>query len=70
MCHLLIRVVTWMNLNTISVAKQMNHIAWELAKSEWIDQLTDEGELLTFDKGSNYYHLFEIKSFIEKYEFN
>jgi hypothetical protein len=54
--------VGWLELDTVSVLKEMDPVAWDLAESEWIDSELSDGNLTTFDKGSNYYWSHEIES--------
>ena len=36
-------------------------VSWEMAHSEWIDSKVFDGNLVTFDNGSNHYWVFDIE---------
>ncbi len=54
-----------MILDTVSVMKEMDPIAWDLAKQEYIDSQCGEEILITFDNGSNYYLISDIENLLE-----
>ena len=58
--------VGWLELDTVSVLKEMDPVAWDLAESEWIDSELNEGNLMTFDNGSNYYWSHEIEKYLDE----
>lgn len=52
--------VGWLKLDTASVLKEMDPIAWDIAKQEWLDQEQDE-ELISFDGESTYFRIQDIE---------
>ncbi len=58
--------VAWMTLDTISMCKEMDTIAWNLAQSEWLEQQISDGEIFTLNNGSTYFRVADIESFIEQ----
>ena len=57
--------VGWMSLDTISVMKDMDPIAWNCAQSDWADQEADEGTFISFDNGSSYYRPNDIEELLK-----
>lgn len=41
--------VGWMSFDAVSVMKEMDPISWALAKSEWLDQEVEVGNLTLID---------------------
>lgn len=58
--------VGWLQLDPVTVLKEMDPTAWRIARDEYIDNETEEGNLLTFDNGSTYYWKHDVDNFIEK----
>ncbi len=58
--------VAWMTLDTISICKEMDPIAWDLSQAEWVDQQISDGEMFTLNNGSTYFRVTDIESLIEK----
>ena len=59
--------VGFMNLSTVEVMKGQDPICWDLAKSEYIDGLAQDEQLITLDNGANYYRIHDLESFIEEH---
>lgn len=55
--------VGWLKLDTASVMKEMDPIAWDIAKQEWLDQEQDE-ELISFDGESTYFRIQDIEELL------
>ncbi len=53
-----------MELSTITVLKDQDPIAWDIAKSEYMYDLVENKEIMTFNNGSSYYSVCDIESFI------
>ena len=53
--------VLWMNLDSVTVAKEMDPISWDVAKSEWLDQEIEEGNLVTTSGGQKYFWSHDIE---------
>jgi len=64
-CYPETTTVGWLELDTVSILKEMDPIAWDLAKSEWIDSALSEGNLMTFDNGTSYYWAHEIEAYLD-----
>ncbi len=58
--------VAWASFDTISILKEMDPIAWELARSEWTSTEEADGHLISFDKGSTYFQTNEIENYLQK----
>ena len=56
--------VGWMELDTITVMKESDPIAWQMAISEWIDSEESEGLIISFDNGSTYYWMSDVEDFL------
>lgn len=56
--------VGWMELDTVSILKEMDPISWRCALSEYESQEADEGNIISFDNGSIYYWKQDIEDFI------
>ncbi len=58
--------VGFLELCTVSVMKDQDPISWDMAKSEYIDGLEQDGELITFDNGSSYYWVSDIEDYLDE----
>jgi hypothetical protein len=58
--------IGWIQCDTATAIKELDPVSWEMAHCEWIDAEISDGNLFTFDNGSNYYWLNEIEQFIEE----
>jgi hypothetical protein len=58
--------VGFLDLLTVEVMKDQDPIAWDIAKSEYMDGLAQDEQVITFDNGSNYYWLHDIENFVEE----
>ena len=58
--------VGWMTLDAVSVMKDQDPVSWSCAQSEWESQEADEGNIVTFDGGSNYYWKHELENLLEQ----
>ena len=65
-CYTETTKVAWMELDTVSILKEMDPISWNMAQSEYEAQEADEGNIISFNGGSTYYWAHEVESFIEK----
>lgn len=57
--------VLWMNLDAVSVAKEMDPISWNIAKSEWIDQEIEAGNLIAIGGGEKYFWSHDVERLAE-----
>ncbi len=54
--------IGWLNgIDPIMAMEQLDPIAFDMAKSEWLDQEVEEERLITLDNGSTYYAVDELK---------
>jgi len=67
-CYPETTTVGWLELNTVSILKEMDPVAWDLAESEWIDSELNEGNLVTLDNGSKYYWIHDIEEYLDTAE--
>lgn len=58
--------VGWMELDTVSILKEMDPISWRCALSDYEGQEADEGNIITFDNGSTYYWRYDIENLIKE----
>lgn len=43
--------IGWLKYDTVLAIKELDHVAWDLAKSEWLDSEESEEILVSFDNG-------------------
>ena len=60
--------VGFLNLSTSQVMKDQDPIAWDIAKSEYIDGLVQDEELISFDNSGSHYWKHDIENYIEEVE--
>jgi hypothetical protein len=65
-CYPATTQVAWMNLNTISIAKEMDPTSWRIAADEWTSSEWSEGLLFSHDNGSTFYRTSDIEDFIQE----
>ncbi len=53
--------VLWMSLDAVNVAKEMDPISWDIAKSEWLDQEIEAGNLVAINGGEKYFSAYEVE---------
>ncbi len=54
--------IGWLNgIDPIMAMEQLDPIAFDIAKSEWLDQEVEEERLITLDNGSTYYAADELE---------
>ena len=58
--------VGFLELSTVEVMKDQDPISWDIAKSEYIDNLVEDEQLITFDNGSTHYWVHDVENFIEE----
>ena len=58
--------VGFLELSTVEVMKDQDPISWDIAKSEYIDGLVEDEQLITFDNGSTHYWVHDVENFIEE----
>jgi hypothetical protein len=56
--------IGWIDYDTVTAIKELDLVSWNMAHDEWIDAEVSNGNLITFDNGSNYFWTSEIERFI------
>jgi len=56
--------IGWIEYDTVTAIKQLDPVSWKIAHDEWIDAEVSDGNLITFDHGSNYFWTYDIERFI------
>ena len=64
-CYPVTTKVGWLELDTVTVMKEMDPISWSIAQSEWESQEADEGNIMSFDNGSTYYWTHEVETLLD-----
>ena len=57
--------VAWLELDSIDILKKMCPCDWDMAKDEYIYNLEQDEEVMSFDNGSTYYWTNEIEELLE-----
>ena len=58
--------VAWLEVNTIDILKEMCPCDWRLACDEYIYNLEQDEEVMSFDNGSTYFWTYDIENLIEE----
>ena len=58
--------VGWMTLDTVSVMKEMDPTSWRIAVQEWIENEEQEGYIMVFDGGNNYYRVSDLEQLLRE----
>jgi hypothetical protein len=58
--------IGWIEYDTVTAIKELDPVSWNMAHDEWIDAEVSNGNLITFDNGSNYFWTSEIERFVEE----
>ena len=56
--------IGWIEYDTVTAIKELDPVSWKIAHEEWIDAEVSDGNLITFDNGSNYFRTYDIERFI------
>lgn len=56
--------IGFLRYDTVSAMKELDPVAWDLAKSEWIDSEEQDEHLVSFDNGSTYFDTWQVQQFI------
>ena len=49
------------NFDTVTALKELDPVAWDMAKSEWIDSEESDERIMSFDNGSTYYWVGDLE---------
>jgi hypothetical protein len=58
--------VGWIDADTVDLLKHQYPCDYEMAKSEYLDSLADDDQVVSFDNGSTYYWVHEIESLLDE----
>lgn len=58
--------VGFLELDTVSVMKDQDPIAFNIAQSEYMDSLLQDEQVITFDNGANYFWIHDVEQYIEE----
>jgi len=67
-CYSETTVVGFLTIDTVTAMKELDPIAWGLARDEHIDGLESDGEIVSFDNGRSYYRVTDIEQFLDEQE--
>jgi len=56
--------VSWMEFDTVTLMKEQDPISWRCALADYESQEESDGNILSFDNGSTYYHQHDIEQLI------
>lgn len=54
--------IGFISYDTLSAIKELDPIAWEVAKSEWVEQEVENEWLVTLDGGTTYFHQSDLEN--------
>ena len=57
--------VGWLEIDTVTVLKEMDPVSWRCAQADWESTEVSDGNILTFDNGITYYYQHDIESLLE-----
>jgi len=63
--------IGFMEFDAVYAMKSMHKVdkvSWDIAREDYVSSQVEDGVLITFDNGSNYYQLTDIENFIEENE--
>lgn len=58
--------VAWLTLDVVDVLKTYDETAWDIAESDYLDGLEEDGEVFTFDNGLTHYWTHDLERFLEE----
>jgi hypothetical protein len=67
-CYPETTTVGFLQIDTVTAMKELDPVAWDLAKSEWLDGMISDEEAVTFDNGSTHYRVSDIEQFLDEQE--
>lgn len=53
--------VGWMRFDACDLMKSQDPTAWRIARDEYIESLTEDEQIISFDNGSSYYRLHDLE---------
>jgi len=67
-CYPETTTVAFLTVDTVTAAKELDPIAWRLARDEYVSSLESDGEIISFDNGGSYYRVADIDQFLDEQE--
>ncbi len=58
--------VGWREFDTVTLLKEQDPVSWCCALSDYESQEADEGNIVSFDRGTNYYWARDVEELIER----
>lgn len=56
--------VGWREFDTVTLLKEQDPVSWHCALSDYESQEADEGNIISFDNGGNYYYTTEVENLL------
>lgn len=63
-CYPATTKVGWCEFDTVTLLKEQDPVSWGCAQSDWESQEAENGALVSFDHGSNYYSLSDVENLL------
>lgn len=57
--------IGWLTFTAVTVLKEMDPVSWRCELSDWTAQEADEGRIISFDNGANYYSISDIEELVQ-----
>jgi len=57
--------IGWMTLDSVSVMKSMDPVAWRCAQVDWESEEESEGNIISLDGGAIYFSRDDLEKFVE-----
>ena len=64
-CYPETTTIGYLTYDTVSGLQILDSVAWELAKSEYIDSLESDEQIMSFDNGSTYFWIHDLETLTE-----
>ena len=64
-CYTETAKIGWIEYDTVTAIKELDPVCWKMAHDEWIDAKVSDGNLITFNNGSNFYWVADIERFVD-----
>lgn len=58
----------WMELDVVTVCKEVDPVSWDLALSEYVGQEESEGLIVSFDHGATHFYASDIERYLDEEE--
>ncbi|MBK9321672.1 MAG: hypothetical protein IPM97_01730 [Bdellovibrionaceae bacterium] len=64
-CYPETTIVGWCEFDTVTILKEQDPVSWQCALADYESAVSEEGNVISFDNGSNYYWAHDVDQFIE-----